>query len=99
MKAIQRFCASTKLDTFPPGHFYTPETGFKCYYEPLWRQPNLEFHEADLSALRDCLIEATKKRLMSDAPLGMVIDLSLFSCHKKKILFMTRKHPIQINLF
>jgi asparagine synthase (glutamine-hydrolysing) len=73
MKAIQRFCAETTMGTFPPGHYYTPESGFQRYYEPLWRQPNLQFHEGELSQLRDCLIEATCKRLQSDAPLGMVI--------------------------
>jgi asparagine synthase (glutamine-hydrolysing) len=72
MKAIQTFCAVTQLGTFPPGHFYTPETGFVRYYEPLWRQPSLQFKKADLAALRECLEQATRKRLISDAPLGMV---------------------------
>lgn len=80
MKAIQMFCSADQLGTFPPGHFYTPETGFVRYYEPLWRRPSIipsvqldgAAGDEDLAALRNCLEQATQKRLISDAPLGMV---------------------------
>jgi asparagine synthase (glutamine-hydrolysing) len=34
MKALVDDCVT--INIFPPGYYYTPETGFKRYYEPKW---------------------------------------------------------------
>jgi asparagine synthase (glutamine-hydrolysing) len=34
MKALADQCKT--FSTFPPGHYYTPETGFVKYYQPIW---------------------------------------------------------------
>lgn len=79
LKALLDLCSDTQLDVFPPGHFYTPTEGFQRFYEPLWRQPELQFHQPDLEALREALRAATVKRLMSDAPLGLLLSGGLDS--------------------
>lgn len=35
MKCIVDLC-DRELHIFPPGHFYTPGTSFRRYYEPMW---------------------------------------------------------------
>ncbi|VDN43368.1 unnamed protein product [Gongylonema pulchrum] len=32
MKTIEDICGNFELATFPPGHFWTPSTGFVRYY-------------------------------------------------------------------
>ncbi|CAD5215876.1 unnamed protein product [Bursaphelenchus okinawaensis] len=77
LKVLNGFCQ--KISAFPPGHYYTPETGMKRYYEPLWQNPSLEFKETDYQQIRTVLRTATTKRLMSDAPLGMLLSGGLDS--------------------
>ena len=38
LKAIQD--QVIELHWFPPGHYYTPETGFVCYFKPKWAEPD-----------------------------------------------------------
>jgi len=56
-----------EVHEFPPGHFYTPETGFKKYYQvPAPKDYHLTEagHAAEL--IRSTLRHAVKKRLLSD---------------------------------
>ncbi|KAI6214738.1 Asparagine synthetase [glutamine-hydrolyzing] [Aphelenchoides besseyi] len=78
MKAIQTFCANS-LNVFPPGHYYTPLTGFVRYFEPLWMQPISHYTTDVFESLRESLIAATHKRLKSDAPLAMMLSGGLDS--------------------
>lgn len=77
MKAITTVCRDVK--TFPPGHYYTAETGFVKYFQPKWRQTENCHKALDLKLLRETLIKATKKRLMSDVPLGVLLSGGLDS--------------------
>jgi asparagine synthetase B (glutamine-hydrolysing) len=61
---------TAELQAFPPGHYYTLETGLQRYYEPIWLDVAKCNLDADLPKLRQALIDATEKRLMTDVPLG-----------------------------
>ncbi len=78
MKALVDDCET--FETFPPGHYYTPETGFKRYYEPVWwNESFLPTEAADLTVLRNALEKAVVKRLMTDVPYGVLISGGLDS--------------------
>ncbi|MGY5848899.1 asparagine synthase B [Salegentibacter sp. F14] len=77
MKALSDQC--TNFAAFPPGHYYTPKTGFVEYYKPDWYDYTKADKDLDLEKLRESLIAATKKRLMADVPLGVLLSGGLDS--------------------
>lgn len=77
MKPITDQCKT--FSTFPPGHYYTPETGFVKYYKPEYEDYTKAIAELDLEAIRASLTEATRKRLMSDVPIGVLLSGGLDS--------------------
>ena len=88
MKSIADQCKT--FSAFPPGHFYTPKTGFVKYYSPVYEDFSKATKELDLDLIRASLIESTKKRLMSDAPIGVLLsgglDSSLTSAIASRLL-------------
>lgn len=100
MKCIEDVCGPTELAIFPPGHFWSPNSGFVRYYEPLWFDHRLATKQQDLKLIHDTFIAAVKKRLMSDAPLGILLsgglDSSLVSSIASREM---RSHGLPVHSF
>ena len=102
MKSIADQCKT--LATFPPGHFYTPKTGFVKYYKPDYEDYTKATVELSLAAIRQNLTAATQKRLMSDVPIGVLLsgglDSSLTSSIASRLLADSGKklHSFSIGL-
>ncbi|EYB87979.1 hypothetical protein Y032_0254g301 [Ancylostoma ceylanicum] len=79
MKTFEDICGSKTLAIFPPGHFFHSSKGFVRYYQPAWFDYRLATHDRDLKLIHDTLVNAVIKRLMSDAPLGILLSGGLDS--------------------
>jgi asparagine synthase (glutamine-hydrolysing) len=88
MKALADQCID--FHAFPPGHFYSSEKGLQKYYFPEWEHATKCTRPGDLEKIKEALINATKKRLMSDVPLGVLLsgglDSSLISSITKRLV-------------
>jgi asparagine synthase (glutamine-hydrolysing) len=102
MKPIADQCKT--FSTFPPGHYYTPNTGFVKYYQPEYEDYTKADQDLDLDLIRETLTEATRKRLMSDVPIGVLLsgglDSSLTSSIASRLLKESGKklHSFSIGL-
>lgn len=102
MKPIADQCKT--FSTFPPGHYYTEKTGFVKYYNPEYEDYLKADRELDLDLIRTSLTEATRKRLMSDVPIGVLLsgglDSSLTSAIASRLLAESGKklHSFSIGL-
>lgn len=74
-KALVDVC--TEIHIFPPGHYYHTDSGFVRYYYPKYLEEEQQFHGPE--RLQELLTKAVKKRLMSDAPLGVLLSGGLDS--------------------
>ncbi|MBN2651048.1 MAG: asparagine synthase B [Spirochaetales bacterium] len=77
MKALVDYC--TKIEEFPPGHYYLGDSkSFEKYYAPEW-QTRLPSRKIDPVELRLGLEASVKRQLMSDVPYGILISGGLDS--------------------
>ncbi len=68
-----------KIEEFPPGHYYTLESGFVKYYTPKWKEAPEDIPSAGADKIRASLEASVRKRLMSDVPLGVLLSGGLDS--------------------
>ncbi len=75
MKVICDIC--TTFEAFPPGHYYTPETGLVRYYIPKWETQKAE--DTDTSSIRSLLEASVAKRIDCEVPFGVLLSGGLDS--------------------
>ena len=79
LKALEGFC--DEYEPFLPGHLYwSPDGETKRWYTRDWFEYDaVRDNEADVQALRQGLIDAVKRQLMSDVPYGVLLSGGLDS--------------------
>ena len=81
---------------FPPGHYWTEETGFVCYYDPsVINQFTMITEDAVCAKLNRLLTDAVVKRLDADAPIGFLLSGGLDSSLVCAIAQKYLKTPIR----
>lgn len=70
-----------KIEAFPPGHVYDSDSKeLRRYYKPRWWDENyIPTDPADLMSIRDTLVKAVRKRLMTEVPYGVLLSGGLDS--------------------
>ena len=88
LKALEGTC--TKIELFPPGHYYTSKTEkLTKWYHREWRDfDEVKSNETHIKEIRDALEAAVHRQLMSDVPYGVLLsgglDSSVTSAIAKK---------------
>ncbi len=75
MKAIHDICLT--VETFPPGHYYTPEKGFVKYDHPKWESEPAT--DSESKGIRELLEQAVEKRIDCEVPFGVLLSGGLDS--------------------
>jgi len=90
--------APENIAQFPPGSFYSSNSGLKVYYNPPWytAMPTGEFDEFKL---RKAMFDAVESHLMSDVPYGVLLsgglDSSLIAATAQHVLSRVKERPGQ----
>ncbi|MCH1384776.1 MAG: asparagine synthase B [Flavobacteriaceae bacterium] len=88
LKSLEGYC--TKIEVFPPGHFYESSTGeLTKWYDRDWRDYDVvKDNPTNIKDLQQSLEDAVHRQLMSDVPYGVLLsgglDSSITSALAKK---------------
>ncbi len=79
LKALEGQCQ--RYEPFLPGHYYwSADPGMKRYYQRDWMEYDaVKDNDASSAAIRDSLMDAVKRQLMSDVPYGVLLSGGLDS--------------------
>ena len=79
LKALEGFCNEIKI--FPPGHYFSSKNSqLTCWYKTKWEKfEDVKNNISDFSLLKESLIIAVKRQLMSDVPYGVLLSGGLDS--------------------
>ena len=79
LKALEGFCNEIKI--FPPGHYFSSKNSqLTCWYKTKWEKfEHVKNNISDFSLLKESLIIAVKRQLMSDVPYGVLLSGGLDS--------------------
>lgn len=87
LKALVEHADPETVFAVPPGHYWTPEEGLVCYYNPEWlRNDNYAPWENDPShavtddEVREAFTKAVQKRMMADVDYGFFLSGGVDSC-------------------
>ncbi|OMH79717.1 putative asparagine synthetase [glutamine-hydrolyzing] [Zancudomyces culisetae] len=97
LKALESECDI--IEEFPNGHYFDSETGkFVRYFNPdWWDAKRVPTTEVDYKLLRETLVKAVRKRMMSDVQFGVLLsgglDSSLISSIAAREIKKTTGNP------
>ncbi|HAC62292.1 MAG TPA: asparagine synthetase B [Cyanothece sp. UBA12306] len=95
LKAITKFCE--EVEEFPPGSFFSSETGFSTYYTLPDISPEIDTNIDDIiQEIRQTVEDSVVKRLMADVPVGAFLSGGLDS---SIIAAIAKKHKSQLHTF
>jgi asparagine synthase (glutamine-hydrolysing) len=86
LKALVGHADPDTVVAIPPGHYWTPEEGLVCYYNPEWlrnddyapwEDPN---HKVEDDEIREAFTKAVQKRMMADVDYGFFLSGGVDSC-------------------
>jgi len=86
LKALVGHADPGTVVAIPPGHYWTPEEGLVCYYNPEWlRDDNYApwedpSHSITDDEIREAFTKAVKKRMMADVDYGFFLSGGVDSC-------------------
>ena len=90
-----------RIDEFPEGHYWTPETGFVKWYNPVWDSDDY-VPTGGLEGVREALKEAVRAQCMSDVPYGLLLsgglDSAVVSVLLKEILDETGEQMLTFTI-
>jgi asparagine synthase (glutamine-hydrolysing) len=86
LKALVGHADPSTVVAIPPGHYWTPEEGLVCYYNPEWLRNDDyapwedESHKVSDDEVREAFSKAVKKRMMADVDYGFFLSGGVDSC-------------------
>ncbi len=86
----------TDIKEFPPGHSYTPDSGFKRYWDLPSPRPYSLSLEQSFERVREIVQKAVERRLVADVPVGVFLSGGLDS---SIIAAVMRKHHDALHSF
>lgn len=86
LKALVGHVDPESVIAVPPGHYWTPQVGLVCYYNPDWLRKDDyapwtdSAHSVTDDEIRAAFTKAVQKRMMSDVEYGFFLSGGIDSC-------------------